>query len=79
MARFLLSRPRLGYALSFFGLIDIAAILPFYISTGVDLRSLRAFRLLRLFRVLKLARYSAAMRRYHRAFLIAREESHLPE
>ena len=59
---------------SFFGIIDLVSILPFYLSTGIDLRSLRAFRLLRLFRLLKLARYSAAMQRFHRAFIIAREE-----
>jgi voltage-gated potassium channel len=59
---------------SFFGIVDLLAVLPFYISTGVDLRSVRAFRLLRLFRLLKLARYSAAVQRFHRAFLIAREE-----
>jgi len=64
----------LGFALSFFGLVDLAAILPFYVTTGVDLRSLRAVRLLRLFRALKLVRYSAAIRRFHRAFIIAREE-----
>ena len=74
LLRIALCRPRLAYALSFFGLIDLLAILPFYISTGLDLRSLRSFRLLRLFRLLKLARYSAAIQRFHRAFLIAREE-----
>jgi voltage-gated potassium channel len=72
--RLALSRPRRRYIFSFFGLIDLAAILPFYLSTGIDLRSIRAFRLLRLFRLFKLARYSAAVRRYHRAFLIAKEE-----
>lgn len=72
--RIFLCRPRWRYALTFFGVIDLLAILPFYIATGLDLRSLRAFRLLRLFRLLKLARYSSAMQRYHRAFLIAKEE-----
>lgn len=72
--RLALGRPRLFYAFSFFGLVDLIAILPFYLSTGIDLRSIRAFRMLRLFRLLKLARYSAAMQRFHRAFLIAREE-----
>ena len=72
--RVALSRPPRSYVFSFFGVIDLLAILPFYLSSGIDLRSLRAFRLLRLFRLLKLARYSAAMQRYHRAFLIAREE-----
>ena len=41
------SKPR--FIFSFFGLIDLLAILPFYLSFGVDLRSLRALRLLRLF------------------------------
>jgi voltage-gated potassium channel len=74
LLRIALSRPPRSYAFSFFGIIDLLAILPFYLATGLDLRSLRAFRLLRLFRILKLARYSAAAQRYHRAFLIAREE-----
>ncbi|BCX47781.1 ion transport protein [Haloferula helveola] len=74
LLRLLLGRPRLSYALSFFGIVDLLAILPFYLATGFDLRSIRAFRLLRLFRLLKLARYSSAMQRFHRAFLIAREE-----
>jgi voltage-gated potassium channel len=61
-----LQRPvgaRLRYALSFHAVIDLLAILPFYLlffSTfgGVDMRFLRAIRLLR---VLKLSRYSAAL------------------
>lgn len=73
-ARMVFSRRRWAYLFSFFGIIDLLAILPFYLSTGIDLRSLRAFRLLRLFRLFKLARYSAAMRRFHQAFVIAREE-----
>jgi voltage-gated potassium channel len=39
-----------------------------------DTRMGRASRLLRVFRVFKLARYSRAVRRFHRAFIIAREE-----
>lgn len=74
LLRLILCRPRLSYAFSFYGIVDLIAILPFYLATGLDLRSLRAFRLLRLFRLLKLVRYSAAVQRYHRAFMIAREE-----
>lgn len=60
---------------SFFGVIDLLAILPFYLSLGaVDLRSLRVFRLLRLLRLLKLARYSRVVRRLRCATLIALEE-----
>lgn len=65
---------KLRFITSFFGIVDLMAILPFYVAVGVDLRSVRAFRLLRLFRVLKLARYSAAARRFHLAFRIAKEE-----
>ena len=62
------------FVFSFFGVIDLVAILPFYIATGLDLRSVRAVRLMRLFRLLKLARYSAAIRRFRIAFRLAREE-----
>jgi voltage-gated potassium channel len=74
LARVLVASNKPAFIFSFFGIIDLLAILPFYLSTGLDLRSLRAFRLLRLIRIFKLARYSAAARRFHRAFLIAKEE-----
>ena len=65
---------RLSFVLSFFGIIDLLAILPFFLATSIDLRSARALRLLRLFRVLKLARYNAAVHRFHVALLLAKEE-----
>lgn len=65
---------KLSFIFSFFGLVDLLAILPFYVSTGIDLRSIRAIRLFRIFRVLKVVRYSRAIRRFHRALLIAKEE-----
>ncbi|WP_417377014.1 ion transporter [Gimesia maris] len=74
LARVAVASDKAAFVFSFFGIIDLLAILPFYLSTGLDLRSLRSFRLLRLVRILKLARYSAAAKRFHRAFLIAREE-----
>lgn len=63
-----------GFVFSFFGMIDLLAILPFYLMTGLDMRGLRAVRLLRLIRILKLVRYSDAVQHYHRAFIIVREE-----
>ena len=72
--RFAVADQKLRFIFSFFGLVDLLAILPFYISTGVDLRSIRAVRLLRLFRAFKIVRYNKAIQRFHRAFLIAREE-----
>ena len=58
------------YALSFFGIIDLLAILPTYFSlifSGAQtLLVIRVFRLLRLFRVFKLTRYMGEAR-----FLVA--------
>ena len=74
LLRLWVAERRLRFVFSFFGLIDLMAILPFWLATGVDLRSLRALRLLRLFRILKLLRYSRAIRRFRRAFVMIREE-----
>lgn len=74
VSRIYFSRKRSRYIFSFFGIIDFLAILPFYLSLGIDLRGIRALRILRLFRILKLARYSAAIQRFHRAFILAKEE-----
>lgn len=74
LLRLYVADSRLGFVFSFFGIIDLMAILPFYLATRFDLRSVRAIRLMRLFRTLKLVRYSKALRRFHRALLIAREE-----
>jgi len=61
LLRVFLSHKKIKYVLSFYGIIDLIAILPFYLSLGIDLRSVRIFRLLRLFRILKLAGYSNAV------------------
>ncbi|WP_142783932.1 ion transporter [Changchengzhania lutea] len=66
------SKPR--FIFSFFGLIDLVAILPFYLSFGVDLRSLRALRFLRMFRILKLVRYNRALNQFTRAISSAKEQ-----
>jgi voltage-gated potassium channel len=72
--RLLVADRKLGFVFSFFGLVGLAAALPFYFATGLDLRAVRVVRLLRLFRIFKLVRYSSAIQRFHRAFVIAREE-----
>jgi voltage-gated potassium channel len=74
LLRILIAEKKLSFLLSFYGLIDLAAILPFYISSGLDLRAVRIFRLLRLVRILKLFRYNQAIKRFHRALIIAKEE-----
>lgn len=62
------------YIFSFYGIIDLAAILPFYLSFNFDLRSLRAFRVFRIFRSLKLMRYNKAIKRVAKAAHIVKEE-----
>tara|TARA_Y100000588_G_scaffold387150_1_gene484297 strand:- start:1489 stop:2106 length:618 start_codon:yes stop_codon:yes gene_type:complete len=48
------------YNTSFFGLIDLFAILPFYLQSiiGFDGRFIRVFRLFRISRIIKLGRFS---------------------
>lgn len=72
--RIVVSDKKLGYIFSFYGVIDLLAILPFYLSFGIDLRSIRILRLFRLFRVIKLIRYSNAIKRFQLALKLAREE-----
>ena len=72
--RFAVADNKLAFATSFYGIIDLLAILPFYLTIGLDLRSLRALRMLRLVRVLKLLRYSEALHRFARALSVAKEE-----
>tara|TARA_R110000868_G_scaffold295180_1_gene555616 strand:- start:330 stop:1049 length:720 start_codon:yes stop_codon:yes gene_type:complete len=72
--RIIVSRKKRKFIFSFYGLVDLLAILPFYISSGLDLRAVRVFRLFRLVRILKLFRYNQAIKRFHRAFVIAKEE-----
>ena len=74
LTRIIVCDNKLKFIFSFYGIIDLLAILPFYISTGIDLRSLRALRMLRLIRILKLVRYSKAVQRFHVALSIAKEE-----
>lgn len=74
LLRIYVADKKLNYILSFYGIIDLIAIIPFYISSGVDLRSLRIFRMLRLFRAMKLIRYNQAVLRFMKAFIIAKEE-----
>ncbi len=68
------ARPHWKYAVSFYGIIDLLAILPFYLMVSFNLQAVRAFRLLRLLRLFKLVRYTNATYRFRRAFAIARDD-----
>ena len=67
---------KMSYIFSFYGIIDLAAIVPFYLTLGgVDLRGIRAFRLFRIIRVVKLTRYNTAMMRFGKALVDIKEEA----
>lgn len=74
LLRIYVAKKPLKYIFSFYGLVDFLAIFPFYLKTIYDLRALRAFRFFRVFRALKLIRYNNALKRFHTAAGIVKEE-----
>ncbi|MBF2054426.1 MAG: ion transporter [Candidatus Sericytochromatia bacterium] len=65
-------RGRLKYLHSPMALVDLIAILPFYLPfVGVDMRHLRAVRLFRIFKIL---RYSKTLKLFQKVFIKKREE-----
>tara|TARA_X000000950_G_C13915084_1_gene660623 strand:+ start:4532 stop:5242 length:711 start_codon:yes stop_codon:yes gene_type:complete len=74
LIRIWVSKKPFSYIFSFYGIIDILAILPFYMVNFLDLRFLRAFRILRIFRALKIIRYNKAIERFGAAFKLVKEE-----
>jgi voltage-gated potassium channel len=66
---------RLRYALRPMLLVDLVAVLPFYLPwIGVDLRFVRSIRMFRLFRIAKVARYSNAVKTIARVIHAKRAE-----
>jgi voltage-gated potassium channel len=57
-------RSMINYATSTYGLIDLFAILPFYLPMvfKIDLRFIRVLRLIRIARILKVGHYSESLR-----------------
>ncbi|MCY4642998.1 MAG: ion transporter [Bacteriovoracales bacterium] len=67
--RIYVAEKRWRFVFSFYGVIDLLAILPSLLSFGVvDFKFARSIRFLRLFRVFKLSRYFKAMGRLKSAF-----------
>lgn len=65
----------LRYALTPMALIDLLAVLPFYLPLlGLDLRIARTLRLFRLLRLFKISRYTKALRHISKVFQDKREE-----
>ena len=77
LLRLFVAKRKLKFVFSLWGMIDLLAILPFFLfAYGITLNLiiLRAFRLLRLVRILKLGRYSKSLSRLVLAMTIARED-----
>lgn len=65
---------RLRFAVTPLAVIDLLAILPFYLPfSGLDLRFLRVVRMMRIFRIAKLGRYSQSLQTLRRV-IVARKE-----
>lgn len=62
IGRLVVSKPKWKYSLSFFGIVDLVAILPTFLGLGnfTFLKSARAFRIIRLLRIMRLAKVSRA-------------------
>ena len=67
---------RLRFIVSFMGLVDLFAILPFYLPfvIPIDLRMIRLLRIVRMFRVFKAGRYSDALQSLGRVLKAKRAE-----
>ncbi len=78
LARLYCAPQRLRYATSFFGVIDLLAIIPTYLALVFPelhaLIDVRALRLLRIFRILKLTQYLAEFRYLGRALAASRRK-----
>lgn len=63
------------YIFTFFGIVDMLAILPFFLTLGTGFQSVRVVRLIRVFRILKFARQQQnAFNRLSKAFKKAKSE-----
>lgn len=74
LLRVALAKKRLKFIFSFYGLIDLIAILPFFLMFAIDLQALRLLRIFRLMQILKLVRYSRALHRFATALSDSKEE-----
>jgi voltage-gated potassium channel len=75
--RFLTAERKAKFLFSFWGIVDLVAILPFYLVSfgfAYNFIMLRALRLLRLVRILKLGRYNKSLQRISLALKIARHD-----
>lgn len=73
-ARIYITKKKLKYIFSFFGIIDLLAILPFLFAKQFDLRAIRALRVFRIISALKISKYNEALQRFAIAIKMIRPE-----
>lgn len=74
LLRIYAAKSRVRFFFSFFGLVDLIAILPFYLALGMDLKSLRAIRLFRILRLFKFLRYGNTLEKMKKSFNIIKRK-----
>ena len=74
LLRIYAAKSKVRFFFSFFGLVDLIAILPFYLALGMDLKSLRAIRLFRILRLFKFLRYGNTLAKMKKSFNIIKRE-----
>ena len=74
LLRIYVAKKKTKYIFSFYGVIDFLAIAPFFLSSFVDLRFLRAFRILKIFRSLQSTKFNLAIKRISIASKLIKEE-----
>ncbi len=74
LCRIYIAKNKLKYIFSFYGIIDLLAILPFLFGRQIDLRAIRALRVLRVISALKISRFSESLQRFAIAIKIIKPE-----
>jgi len=76
LARVIFAKQKFRFIFSFYGVIDLLSIAPFYffLFTGLDVRVLKVMRLFRILRLFKLFRYSKSITRLKIAYGFIKEE-----
>lgn len=74
LLRIIVAEKKLNYIFSFYGIIDLLAIMPFFLASGTDLRALRILRFLRLFTLLKMGRYTRSVERFRKVYHLVKAD-----
>ncbi len=74
LVRWGMSRSKIAYPFTPLAIVDFVAVLPFYVSTGIDLRAVRVLTVFRVLRVFKLGRYSQALLHLTNAVALVKRE-----